>query len=116
MRDARAVGDLHRTVWNALYDLRACFGGDLIERWPHQYVEKVNEILRDSGYEFRLAQYAEPVRAGRPVDAARLWKASFALRRAIRNATIGYRGMSPYIDPDGDYLLDGSGYQLVRSR
>ena len=121
MSDASAEGELYRDVWNAVYDLRTLLSGLLShDRWINVHVCHVNEIIADQGYQFRLAQYAEALRppwqAPTTEQAEALWASAFKLREALEHLNVGHRGWAPVLDPAGDGLLRGTGYELRRSR
>ncbi len=123
MSDCAAEGELYRAVWRSTYDLRnALLGEHGRGRFPHDVVERVNDLLADLGWRLQLARYAEP-RAlspfrSPPLDPEKLWDAVAGLRRALRGALrgalVGHRGWSPCIDPEVDYSLTGTGYELVQ--
>lgn len=112
--DCRAEGELYRGVWRAVYDVRKAVLGETVrERFPHDVVGRVNELVADLGWRFQLARYAEP-RPGDPSDPVKLWDAVARLREALVELNIGHRGWSPVIDPEVDYALAGTGYELVQ--
>lgn len=119
--DCAAEGELYRAVWNAVYDLRKLLSGEKWrDRWPHVHVSHVNEIIADQGYQFELAQYAEPRRppwqAPTSSYAEALWAAAFKLREALDDLNGGHRGWAPVLDREVDGLLRGTGYELRRVR
>ncbi len=114
MQDASACGSLYQAVWNAVYDLRcSCVGDRTVERFPHDKIVKMNELIADLGWQFQLAEYAEPVFDAKRFDAGAAWQAAADLRRALRGVNVGHRGLAPYIDRQVSGLLSGTGYELV---
>lgn len=125
MSDAAAESRIYRRLLNAVYDLCVALAGDPapggpVHRlregsgFPAGAVSRVNEIIRDTGHEFRLAQYAAPnLSLLEEWRVPLVWDAAFELRKSLGDSHRGWR-----IEPDRevDGLLRGSGYELRRAR
>ena len=118
--DCAAEDELYRQVENAVFAVRTLCRLDS-HRMCHYRVSRVNEIIADEhGYQFCLAQYAksEVGNSSWPSAGAaeQLWHAAFRLRQSLIELNWGHRGWSPALDPQMGYLLNGTGYVLVRGR
>ena len=116
MSDASAEGELYRRVVDAVYYLRECMGSTRkAYLWNAAIVDKVNELLSDSSYQFQRAPYAQPPRdpsfCGNRDLCEDLFITALRLRKAL---TASHRGWAIEPAPDGDGQLCGSGYLLVR--